>query len=54
LTTRLGVFRWYCPESKKTEVLILRSPRAFKEDDAVWKTLVPFWEGFACHPTGPG
>ena len=33
LTTHLEVFRWYCPESKKTEVLILRSPRAFKEDD---------------------
>jgi hypothetical protein len=49
LTTHLEVFRWYCPESKKTEVLILRSPRDFKEDDAVWKTLLLFWEGLACH-----
>ena len=54
LTTHLEVFRWYCPESKKTEVLILRSPRPYKEDDAVWKTLVPFWEGLACHAPGPG
>jgi hypothetical protein len=51
LKTHLEVFRWYCPESKKTEVLILRSPRDFKEDDAVWKTLMPFWEGFVCHPS---
>jgi hypothetical protein len=49
LKTQLEVFRWYCPESKKTEVLILRSPRDFKEDDEVWKTLMPFWEGLSCH-----
>jgi hypothetical protein len=49
LKTYLEVFRWYCPESKKTEVLILRSPREFKEDDEVWKKLIPFWEGLACH-----
>ena len=54
LKTYLEVFRWYCPESKKTEVLILRSPRAYKEDDAVWRTLIPFWEGLACHPSRPG
>ena len=51
LKTHLEIFRWYCPESKKTEVLILRSPREFKDDDPVWKTLFPFWEGLACHPT---
>ena len=51
LTTHLEVFRWYCPESQKTEVLILRSPREFKDDDPVWRTLFPFWEGLACHPT---
>ncbi len=49
LETHLEVFRWYCPESRKTKVLILRSPRDFKEADAVWKTLIPFWEGLACH-----
>ena len=49
LTTHLEVFRWYCPETMKTEVLILRSPREFKDDDPVWKTLIPFWEGLACH-----
>ncbi len=49
LTTHLEVFRWYCPESRKTEVLILRSPRPFKEDDPVWKILLPFWETFSCH-----
>ena len=53
LKTHLEVFRWYCPESKKTEVLILRSPRAFKEDDPLWKTLIPFWDGLACHASGP-
>jgi hypothetical protein len=54
LKTHLEVFRWYCPDSKKTEVLILRSPREFNEDDAVWKKLVPFWEGLACHASRPG
>jgi hypothetical protein len=49
LTTRLEVFRWYCPESKRTAVLILRTPRPFREDDPVWKELLPFWEGFSCH-----
>lgn len=49
LTTHLEVFRWYCPESKKTGVLILRSPRPFKEDDPVWKRLLPFWEKLSCH-----
>jgi hypothetical protein len=51
LTTHLEVFRWYCPESKTTEVLILRSPRPFREDDEVWKALLPFWEKTACHPS---
>jgi hypothetical protein len=49
LTTHLEVFRWYCPESEKTGVLILRSPHPFKEDDPVWKALLPFWETFSCH-----
>jgi hypothetical protein len=49
LKTYLEVFRWFCPESKKTEVLILRSPRAHEDDDEVWKTLMSFWEGLACH-----
>ena len=52
LKTHLEVFRWYCPESKKTEVLILRSPRDFKEDDEVRTILLPFWEGLACHSSG--
>jgi hypothetical protein len=51
LTTHLEIFRWYCPESKKTEVLILRSPHPFRKDDAVWKTLLAFWEMAACHPS---
>ncbi len=49
LTTHLETFRWYCPESKRTAVLLLRSPRAFKPDDPVWAELLPFWERFACH-----
>jgi hypothetical protein len=49
LTTYLEVFRWYCPESNKTEVLLLRSPRTFNEDDDVWKALLPFWDKFTCH-----
>ena len=53
LTTRLEVFRWYCPESKRTTVLILRTPRPFREDDPVWAALLPFWETFSCHPSGP-
>jgi hypothetical protein len=44
LTTHLEVFRCYCPEAKRTVVLLLRSPRTFKADDEVWKELLPFWE----------
>jgi hypothetical protein len=36
LKTYLEVFRWYCPKSDRTAVLILRSPHPFQEDDAVW------------------
>jgi uncharacterized protein (TIGR03067 family) len=53
LTTHLEVFRWYCPKSYRTAVLILRSPRRFEAEDRVWKRLLPFWEGLACHPPGP-
>jgi hypothetical protein len=49
LTTYLQVDRWYCPESKRTAVLILRSPHAPQEDDPVWKALLPFRKAFACH-----
>src|SRR5262249_40852139 len=49
LTTHLQVFRWYCPEAKRTAVLILRSPHAFREDDPVWKPLRPFRQSSACH-----
>jgi hypothetical protein len=49
LETHLEVFRWYCPTSDRTAVLILRSPRPFAEDDAVWKALLPFWESLTCH-----
>lgn len=55
LSTVLGVTakRIKSPESKKTKVMIMRSPRAFKEDDAVWKKLIPFRMGLACHATRP-
>lgn len=49
LTTHLEVFRWWCPKSKRTLVLILRSPRPLREDDEVWKRLLPFWEEAECH-----
>jgi hypothetical protein len=53
LTTHLEVFRWYCPKADRTEVLILRSPRPLKDDDEVWKSLLPFWEKLTCHdPAG--
>jgi hypothetical protein len=53
LTTHLEVFRWYCPESKKTVVLILRSPHPYNEDDPVWKALLPFWDSLSCHKSRP-
>ena len=37
LTTHLEIFRWYCPDAKRTAVLILRSPHPFQDDDPVWK-----------------
>jgi hypothetical protein len=49
LTTYLEVFRWYCPDTKRTAVLILRSPHPFKEDDPIWKDLLPFRASFSCH-----
>lgn len=49
LTTYLTTFRWYCSQSRRTAVLILRSPVPFDESDRVWSTLLPFWEKFACH-----
>ena len=49
LKTNLEVFRWYCPDSRTTSVLILRSPRAFKEDDPVWARLLKFWDHVDCH-----
>jgi hypothetical protein len=51
LTTHLEVFRWFCPEAKRTAVLILRSPHPFQADDSVWKDLLPFRESFSCHET---
>jgi hypothetical protein len=49
LKTNLEVWRWYCQESKRTIVLILRSPRAFKEDDKVWVELLKVRDQFECH-----
>jgi hypothetical protein len=49
LTTHLQIDRWYCPDAKRTAVLILRSPHAFAEDNPVWKALLPFRKTFACH-----
>jgi hypothetical protein len=49
LTTHLEVFRWYCPQTRRTLVLILRSPRSFVEKDTVWKTLLPFASEIPCH-----
>jgi hypothetical protein len=49
LTTHLDVFRWHCPRSNHTAVLILRSPHPFQADDPVWKALTPFWQKLACH-----
>ena len=51
LTTHLEVFRWYCPTADRTGFLILRSPRVFKDDDAVWKVLLSFWDKITCHIT---
>ena len=51
LTTHLEVFRWYCPAADRTGFLILRSPRPFKDDDAVWKVLLFFWDKITCHIT---
>jgi hypothetical protein len=53
LKTYLEIFRWYCPQSNRTAVLILRSPRPSDKDDPVWKALLPFWEDLACHPSHP-
>jgi hypothetical protein len=53
LKTHLEVFRWHCPQSSRTAVLILRSPRPFKEDDPVWSVLLPFWEKVTCHASDP-
>jgi hypothetical protein len=50
LATHLEVFRWFCPKTDRTAVLILRSPRRFAQEDEVWATLLPFWDGIACHP----
>jgi hypothetical protein len=54
LTTHLDVYRWYCSASRRTAVLILRSPRPFDEGDRVWAALLPFWEKFACHAEPKG
>ena len=51
LTTHLEVFRWYCPMADRTGMLVLRSPRPFKNDDAVWRVLLSFWEKIECHAT---
>jgi len=51
LNTHLEVFRWYCPTADRTGFLILRSPRPFQDDDAVWKVLLSFWEKITCHIT---
>jgi hypothetical protein len=49
LKTNLEVFRWYCPKTRATSVLILRSPRPLKEDDPVWSQLLKFWDHVDCH-----
>lgn len=49
LTTYLTTFRWYCSQSQRTAVLILRSPTPITEGDRVWSTLLPFWEKLTCH-----
>src|SRR5262249_50749451 len=48
LKTHLEIYRWYCPEARRTAVLILRSPHPMKEDDEVWKALLPFRQSIAC------
>jgi hypothetical protein len=50
LTTHLQVFRWYCPITDRTGMMILRSPREFSESDEVWKALLSFWQEAECHP----
>ena len=49
LTTYLETYRWYCPQSKHTAVLILRSPRRPDPQDPVWKKLLHFQKSL----TGP-
>jgi len=47
-TTYLKVSRWYCESADRTGVLILRSPRSFQKDDAVWKSLLVFRQVVGC------
>jgi hypothetical protein len=49
LRTHLETFRWYCPTTDRTAMLILRSPRAFKSDDEVWRVLLQFRDDLVCH-----
>lgn len=48
LKTYLETYRWYCPESKHTAVLILRSPRRPNPQDPVWQQLLKFGESLSC------
>ena len=53
LTTYLETFRWYCPDSRYTAVLILRSARRPHPHDPVWKRLLRFRASVGC-PQTPG
>lgn len=48
LTTYLETYRWYCPDSKHTAVLILRSARRPDPQDSVWKRLLRFRPSVPC------
>lgn len=47
-TTYLRISRQYCAKSDRTAILILRSPRQFNEEDAVWKQLLAFRQHVDC------
>jgi hypothetical protein len=49
LTTHLKTFRWYCPESDHTALVILRTPQPFEVTNEVWTSLFTFWDTAACH-----
>lgn len=48
LTTYLEIDRWHCPDSDRTLILILRSPRKIDDNDAVRKQLREFCRKLAC------